>query len=750
MKIVYFTHSLLSCWNHGNAHFLRGVLRELIAMGHDVMAYEPEDAWSLRNLLDDHGEAGLDAYRKAYPELKTTRFAPDADPEALVDGADVVIVHEWNDPALVAAIGRLRARGGGFTLLFHDTHHRAISDPEAIRAFDLSSYDGVLAFGETLATVYRRWGWGDRVFVWHEAADTRHFHPPVEEGERTGLVWIGNWGDGERTEELENYLFRPAQEAGLTLDIYGVRYPQEALETLDRYGVRYHGWLPNARAPELFARHLATVHVPRRFYTTLLPGIPTIRVFEALACGIPLVSAPWIDAEGLFTPGEDYLVAEDGAAMTRHLRALRSDPDLRRHLVTHGLATIRARHSCAHRAEELLGVIAKLKSPSPQIPLPRGEGGLKIVRSHEGSRMKIAFYGSSLLSSYWNGAATYYRGLLRDLAGRGYDITFYEPDAFDRQKHRDIDPPEWAKVVVYAATTEAARAVIAEAASADVVVKASGVGVFDTELLEGVIAAAHPDAIRIFWDVDAAATLDEMRSDPSHVLRRVLPQLDMVLTYGGGPPVVAAYEGFGAARCVPIYNALDPTTHFPVAADPRFAVDLAFLGNRLPDREARVEEFFLKPAALLPERRFLIGGNGWETKAMPENVRHLGHVSTNDHNAFNCSPLAVLNVARDSMANVGFSPATRVFEAAGAAACLITDAWEGIELFLKPNTEVLVARDGQDVAEHVRALTPERARAIGRAALERVLAEHSYTLRGAQVDAILRERAAARSRRSAA
>jgi spore maturation protein CgeB len=350
--------------------------------------------------------------------------------------------------------------------------------------------------------------------------------------------------------------------------------------------------------------------------------------------------------------------------------------------------------------------------------------------------MKIAFYGSSLLSSYWNGAATYYRGLLRDLAGRGYDVTFYEPDAFERQQHRDMDPPEWAKSVVYPATPEAMRSVLEEAKLADIVVKANGVGVFDTELLEGIVEHSRRDAIRIFWDVDAAATLEEMRADESHVVRRTLPQLDMVLTYGGGPPVVNAYGGFGARRCVPIYNALDPTTHHPVEPDERFASDLAFLGNRLPDREARVEEFFLGPAAMLGDRSFLIGGNGWESKNMPENVRHLGHVYTHQHNAFNCTPLAVLNVARDSMADIGFSPATRVFEAAGAAACLITDAWEGIEQFLLPDEEVLVARDGQDVADHVRALTPERARAIGQAALRRILAEHTYAHRGEQVDAI--------------
>ncbi len=354
--------------------------------------------------------------------------------------------------------------------------------------------------------------------------------------------------------------------------------------------------------------------------------------------------------------------------------------------------------------------------------------------------MKIAFYGSSLVSSYWNGAATYYRGILSDLARRGYDISFYEPDAFDRQQHRDIDPPAWARSVVYPATPEGLRSVLGEAGAADIVVKASGVGVFDRELLEGVIAHAATHALKLFWDVDAAATLDEMRADSARPVLRALPSLDLVLTYGGGPPVVDAYHAFGAAECVPVYNALDPATHHPVAPDPRFACDLAFLGNRLPDREARVEEFFLRAAAALPDQSFLIGGNGWESKQMPGNVRHRGHVYTAEHNAFNCTPRAVLNVARDSMAHIGFSPATRVFEAAGAAACLITDAWEGIEQFLIPDREVLVARDGQDVAEHLSALTPDRARSIGQAALKRVLAEHTYALRGAQVDALFRER----------
>jgi spore maturation protein CgeB len=361
MRIVYFTHSLASCWNHGNAHFLRGVLRELIALGHGVRALEPQGNWSLANLLADHGAAGLTPYRIAYPDLSSETYPADADPSSLVGDADLVIMHEWNDPALVAAIGRLRVQGGRFTLLFHDTHHRAVSDPDAIRAFDLSGYDGVLAFGETLSEVYRTWGWGGRVWTWHEAADTRLFHPPAVPQARHGLIWIGNWGDGERTDELERFLFRPAMEAGLPLDIYGVRYPAEALATLERYKIAYHGWAPNARAPRLFANRLATVHVPRRYYASILPGIPTIRVFEALACGIPLLSAPWDDAEHLFRPGSDYLIAQDGDHMRRLLIALAHDPALGADLARHGLETILARHTCAHRAEELLGIVAGLQ-----------------------------------------------------------------------------------------------------------------------------------------------------------------------------------------------------------------------------------------------------------------------------------------------------------------------------------------------------------------------------------------------------
>ena len=363
--------------------------------------------------------------------------------------------------------------------------------------------------------------------------------------------------------------------------------------------------------------------------------------------------------------------------------------------------------------------------------------------------MRIAFYGSSLLSAYWNGAATYYRGLLSRLAALGWQVTFYEPDAFDRQSHRDIDPPAWAEVVVWPATTEGCREVMARAGEADVVVKASGVGVFDDVLL-GVFQQARPDSLRIFWDVDAPATLAELRAAPGHPLRAALPSLDFVLTYGGGDPVVDAYRALGAGDCRPIYNGLDPRTHHPAPADARFGADLSLLANRLPDREARIEAFFLDAAARLPQRRFLLGGSGWEDKSASPNVRKAGHVGTGHHNAFNCSPRAVLNVTRDDMARNGFSPATRVFEAAGAGACLITDAWEGVELFLTPGDEVLVARDGQEVAELLAALTPERAAAIGRAARRRVLADHTYDRRAAEVDALLRGRLARHPRQNAA
>lgn len=363
--------------------------------------------------------------------------------------------------------------------------------------------------------------------------------------------------------------------------------------------------------------------------------------------------------------------------------------------------------------------------------------------------MRMAFYGSSLLSAYWNGAATYYRGLLRELAELGWEITFYEPDAFDRQANRDIDPPEWAQVVVYPATAEACGEVIARAAAADVVVKASGVGVFDDALL-GVFSRAPEQALRIFWDVDAPATLSALKAGQEPALAKVLPGLDAVLTYGGGPPVVAQYEGLGAPLCAPVYNGLDPQTHHPEPPQAHFGADLSLLANRLPDRESRIDAFFFAAAARAPQRQFLLGGSGWSDKPAPANVRAIGHVRTADHNAFNTSALAVLNVSRDSMAANGFSPATRVFEAAGAGACLITDAWEGIDQFLAPGREVLVARDGRDVAELLQQLSPAAARRIGEAALARVLADHTYRQRAAEVDVLLRRLLRQRRERSAA
>jgi spore maturation protein CgeB len=353
------------------------------------------------------------------------------------------------------------------------------------------------------------------------------------------------------------------------------------------------------------------------------------------------------------------------------------------------------------------------------------------------SRLKIAFFGSSLVSAYWNGAATYYRGIVRALHRCGHDVTFYEPDAYDRQQHRDIPDPDWARVVVYEATETAALRALEAARDADLLIKASGVGVCD-ELLETALPsrrAAH--ALAIFWDVDAPATLDRMAANPSDPLRAMVPQFDLVLTYGGGDPVVQGYLAAGARACVPIYNALDPATHHPVSPEPRFDADLGFLGNRLPDREARVDEFFFTAAERLPLARFLLGGNGWHDRRMPANVRYAGHVYTGEHNAFNCTPRAVLNVSRESMARYGFSPATRVFEAAGARACLITDAWPGIDCFLEPGREVLVAANGDEVAAHLGALDPARARDIGSAALRRLLAEHTYTHRVRQLEALL-------------
>jgi spore maturation protein CgeB len=352
--------------------------------------------------------------------------------------------------------------------------------------------------------------------------------------------------------------------------------------------------------------------------------------------------------------------------------------------------------------------------------------------------LDVAFFGSSLVSAYWNGAATYYRGILQALAADGHRITFYEPDAYERQQHRDIPDPDWARVVIYSAEGEAGVERALDAArTADLIVKASGVGVFDDLLEARVPEIGRQRAIAAFWDVDAPATLDRIAANERDPFRTLIPAYDLVLTYGGGPPVVAAYQRFGARRCVPIYNGLDPATHHPVVPEPRFACDLGLVANRLPDRERRIDEYFVEVAADLPTRRFLLGGNGWGDKPLPANIRRLGHVYTRDHNAFNASALAVLNVSRDSMAAYGFSPATRVFEAAGAGACVITDAWDGIAEFFEPDREILVAENGPAVAERLARLSREDARRIGATARARALTDHTYARRVALLQRVL-------------
>ena len=361
MQVVLFCHSLVSCWNHGNIHFLRGLVRELRARGHAVRVLEPADGWSRENLLREQGEAALERNRLATPaDCVLTYFQRELDLEVTLDGADLVLVHEWNPPGLIERLGRRRLAGGRFLLLFHDTHHRALTRPSDMAHYRLEGYDGVLAFGAALREIYLRRGWARRVWTWHEAADLRTFHPLPGLARDLDLIWIGNWGDDERTAELHEYLLSPIVDLGLKAAIHGVRYPDQALRWLRRRRIEFRGWLPNYRVPQAFAGARATVHVPRRPYARALPGIPTIRVFEALACGIPLVSAPWDDLEGLFTPGEDFLLVHSGEGMRAALAAVLHDPALAEALAFRGRRTIEARHSCAHRVDELLAICAAL------------------------------------------------------------------------------------------------------------------------------------------------------------------------------------------------------------------------------------------------------------------------------------------------------------------------------------------------------------------------------------------------------
>ncbi|NUQ75121.1 MAG: glycosyltransferase [Polyangiaceae bacterium] len=361
MRFVLFYHSVRSDWNHGNAHFLRGIASELQSRGHVVRIYEPEDGWSAQNLAASQGKEALAAYRSAYPDLRPVCYDPKSlDLDEALRGADVVLVHEWNAPELIARIGKHRARIGRYTLLFHDTHHRSVTDRKAMSAFDLSAYDAVLAFGEVIRRLYLQRGWARRAYTWHEAADTRVFRPRPRNRLSGDLVWIGNWGDEERSKELHEFLLNPVKKLGLRAKVYGVRYPNHALAALRDAGIEYGGYLPNHEVPEVLAAHIVTVHVPRRAYSTLLPGIPTIRPFEALACGIPLISAPWHDAEALFSPGRDYLVARDGAEMEALLARVLTDPEFAGSIAARGRKTITARHTCAHRTDELLRICREL------------------------------------------------------------------------------------------------------------------------------------------------------------------------------------------------------------------------------------------------------------------------------------------------------------------------------------------------------------------------------------------------------
>jgi spore maturation protein CgeB len=366
VKFAFFVHSLASDWNHGNAHFVRGVLSELLRRGHEVLAFEQTDNWSRFHLERDHGPGAVRAFLEAYPEhgdvARTYTLSDGGDVEAALDldrtlaGVDVVVVHEWTPPAVVAALGERRRTRGGFTLLFHDTHHRIVSEPAEMAQFDLTHYDGVLAFGQILADKYAAAGWENRVWTWHEAADPHVFHP-IDAEQDEDFIWVGNWGDGERTAQLHEFLLDPVRDLGLRATVHGVRYPDAAKQALAECGIAYGGYLPNHHAPRQFARRRVTVHVPRQFYVTDLPGIPTIRVFEALACGIPLICSPWPDTEHLFMPGDDFLTVTTGDEMKSTLRRVIDDPSHAAQVAEHGRQTVLARHTCGHRVDELLQVL---------------------------------------------------------------------------------------------------------------------------------------------------------------------------------------------------------------------------------------------------------------------------------------------------------------------------------------------------------------------------------------------------------
>jgi spore maturation protein CgeB len=374
MRIVMFYHSLRSDWNHGNAHFLRGIVTDLILRGHQVQVYEPQNSWSYQNLIAEHGVASLEGFHQTYPRLKSDVYDPNnPDLDHMLDNANLVIVHEWNDPQLINSIGQYARHSRRFKLLFHDTHHR-LANLEQLE-FSLKDYDGVLAYGAVLADRYLKLNLCARAWIWHEAADTRVFHPHPEIERTQDLVWIGNWGDEERTEEIYEFLIEPARELHLTGHVYGVRYPQRAIDALSVAGLSYGGWIPNYEVPKAFARARVTVHIPRRPYVRALPGIPTIRPFEALACGIPLICSPWQDTENLFTEGQDYLMATSGSEMKGLVNQVLNDRFLANELAINGLTTIFEKHTCTHRVDELMTIYGELSQQRNTINSEIGHGG---------------------------------------------------------------------------------------------------------------------------------------------------------------------------------------------------------------------------------------------------------------------------------------------------------------------------------------------------------------------------------------
>ena len=362
-RFCFFVHSMVSDWNHGNAHFLRGLVQGLIERGQDVQCFEEAGAWSLTNLMKFEGEAAIkavDDFRAAYPQINVHFYKPDADWESLNEhlaNCDVVVIHEWNDPAIVNRILSLKGKYG-FKALFHDTHHRAVSALNELLKFHLHLFDGVLAFGKSLYEVYRHGLGIEKVWIFHEAADVEHFKPspqPVQ----ADLCWIGNWGDDERTRELEEFLIEPSRALSLRTIVHGVRYEAEALAKLRDAGIEYKGYLPNLSAPAVYSSSKLSMHVPRNNYTSKLAGVPTIRVFEALACGAPLVCAPWQDCEDLFRK-EDYVIARNGEEMKRLLQELLNDDKARRQIAENGRQTVLQRHTCGHRAEQLLHIVGEM------------------------------------------------------------------------------------------------------------------------------------------------------------------------------------------------------------------------------------------------------------------------------------------------------------------------------------------------------------------------------------------------------